>query len=319
MNNDISRKILLIGFGSIGRRHFRNLKNLGYGNVFAYDKDKKKTESLKSNAVSDITPQTLKGFSIVFICNPTSEHFSSSILAAEAGCHLFIEKPISHTLKGISRLQALVKKRSLITMVAANIRFHPALQFIKRYIAEKRLGEIYKIHLEFGHFLPYWRSGMDYRKGYAMRKKTGGGILLDDIHEYDLLFWLLDFKKPVLTHIVKSKRTNLTTDTEDLASSLFLFPDNTLGTVSSDYLSQTYRRNLVILGEKGNLTWDFKEDIVWRETKRGARKIFVNRNYDVNEMYEKEIRYFLDCVSKKRKTDNDISRAAFLLKGLGIR
>jgi len=318
MTDKSSLKVLIIGFGSIGQRHYKNLLSLGYENVFVYDVDPKKIHDSRFT-IQDLNEKTLKDFNVAFITNPTHLHVETALLAAKAGCNLFIEKPLSHNLKGIKKLEKTVEKNKLISMVAANMRFHPALSFIKKYLEEEKLGKIYRISHEFGHFLPYWRPGADYKVGYAMKKETGGGILLDDIHEYDLLFWLLDFKDPIESHIIKNKTGNITEDSEDQATAIFLFPGGIIGTVTSDYLSQTYRRGLVIIGEKGNITWSLKENIVWLETKNGKKEIFGNKEYDLGEMYLREIEYFLDCVLKRKETENSISRAARLLNQMNIK
>ena len=158
----------------------------------------------------------------------------------------------------------------------------------------------------------------DYREGYAVKKETGGGILLDDIHEYDLLFWFLNFKEPIDAHIVKSRAGNVTIDSEDVASSIFTFEDGCVGTVTSDYLSQPYRRNMLIVGERGNIVWNYNENIVWLETAHGRGNIFEIKDYDTNRMYKEEIQYFMKSVGERRETQNPISRAASLLKKICI-
>ena len=75
----------------------------------------------------------------------------------------------------------------------------------------------------------------------------------------------------------------------------------------------------MIIGEKGNITWNLKENIVWLETKDGKKEIFGHKEYDLSEMYLREIEYFLDCVSQKKETENSISRAARLLKQMNIK
>src|SRR3989338_7943883 len=103
---DKKTKIVVIGFGSIGQKHYKNLLALGYDNVFVYDVDKGKINAgVKSLLVLD--EKKLKGFAVAFICNPTSEHIKTAIICAHAGCRLFIEKPLSHSSRGLSRLLKL--------------------------------------------------------------------------------------------------------------------------------------------------------------------------------------------------------------------
>lgn len=307
-------KILIIGFGSIGQRHFRNLESLGYKEVSVFDIDSAKIQGKKS--VSNLDEGTLKNFDVAFVCNPNHKHIEVALKCAKAGLHLFIEKPLSHNLKGINKLQKIVEKKSLVNMVACNMRFHPALQEIKKFIDAGTLGKIYSIDHRFGQFLPLWRPGTDYRQNYAAKKEMGGGIVLDDIHEFDLLFWLNNFSEVKKFSLIKSNSGALEIETEDQAKATFEFKNGVLGSVFCDYLSKSYIRECLVLGEKGNLKWSWKDNQIIFESENEKKTIFAPHQIDLNQMYVEEIKYFLDCVKEKKVTFNNISRATLLLKKL---
>ena len=309
-------KILIIGYGSIGARHYRNLKTLGYDNVFVYDSDKSKFAGLSEKILPNISEKILRRFSVVFICNPNSEHIKTAIMSAKAGCHLFIEKPLSHSMPGVEKLISLCRKKKLINMVACNTRFHPSFQFIKKYISAGRLGKIYSIRHEFGYYLPYWRKGEDYKKNYATKKALGGGIILDDIHEFDLLFWLNNFSPISSGKIISGNSGALKIETEDQAAGVFLFKNGVLGTVQCDYLSKKYTRNCLIVAKAGNLSWDWDNNDVLLLTEGKPKKLFSIKNYNLNQMYLEELRYFLKCLDKKSNTFNDVREASKTLKVL---
>ena len=326
MNKNI--KIIIIGFGSIGQRHYKNLFSLGFSNIYVYDIDDIKTRkssfatpSAKATAgkhentktLSEINIDILKQFDVALICNPNNAHITDTIKCAKAGCHLFIEKPLSHNFAGIEKLLEICQKKKLINIVACNMRFHPCLKFIKDYLAKNKLGKIYSIHHEFGYYLPYWRPGQDYRKNYAASKAAGGGIILDDIHEFDLLFWLNDFAKVEESKIVFGKASDLKIETEDSCIAAFKFKNKVFGSVRCDYLQQNYSRNCKVVGAKGNLEWDFNKNIVWLYAKSKSKEIFKVKNYDLNQMYIDEIKYFFACLSKKQKTFNNIKTAKEIL------
>lgn len=310
MNKTI--KILIIGFGSIGQRHYRNLLGLGYANLYVYDvvviKDK------QINTVDEISQLVLEQFDVVFVCSPNDLHIQHALKTVSAGCHIFIEKPLSHNLNNIEKLEKLCAQKKLINMVACNMRFHPCLAFIKKYLDSNKLGRIYSIHHEFGYYLPYWRPGTDYRKNYAARKIGGGGIILDDIHEFDLLFWLNNFSQVKESKFIFNKASDLEIETEDNCIAFFKFNNKTLGSVRCDYLQQVYSRSCKIVGEKGNLEWDFNENTVWLYAKSKSKKLFEIKNYDLNQMYIDEVKYFFNCVNKNENTFNNINTAKEVLK-----
>jgi predicted dehydrogenase len=295
-------KILIIGYGSIGRRHHKNLIKLGHKDISLYDP-----------CIKESKLENLEQFDVVFVCSPNNLHITHALLATKAGCYIFIEKPLSHNIKDISKLEKIVKSKKLINMVACNMRFHPALQFIKKYLEQKKLGKIYSIKHYQGQYLPDWRPCTDYSKNYAAKRSTGGGIILDDIHEFDLLFWLNNFKPVSSYKIMSDKVSNLKIETEDIAHAMFKFKNKVLGIVTCDYLQQSYSRGCKIVGEKGNIEWDFTQNIVWLKTKDKSTKIFQMKSWDVNQMYIDEVKYFLSCVKKKKQTFNSIATAKSLL------
>jgi predicted dehydrogenase len=307
-------KIVIIGFGSIGQRHYKNLLSLGFKSVYAYDVDRKKLKDRDIKTVKNINVKTLRDFDVAFVCNPNNLHIKTAINCAKADCHLFIEKPLSHNLAGIKELENLCKKKKIINFVACNMRFVPCLQFIKKYLEKKGLGKVYSIYHELGYYLPYWRPGTDYRKNYAVKKSTGGGIILDDIHEFDLLFWLNGFKEVKESKFIFNKASDLDLSTEDNCIASFKFNNKVLGSVKCDYLQKIYSRGCKIVGEKGNLEWDFKDNIVWLKNNNGNRKLFAVKKYDLNKMYIDEVKYFFNCLSNGRRTFNDVKVAGQVLK-----
>lgn len=305
-------KILIIGFGSIGQRHYRNLQKLGFENVYAFDvaEDRIKNYELR---IKNINVNNLRQFNVVFVCNPNNMHIRTALAAARAGCHLFIEKPLSHNLSGIDKLKKICAKNKLTVMVGHNMRFHPCLQFIHNYLNKNKLGKIYSIQFESGYYLPLWRPGADYRKNYAAKKETGGGIILDDIHSFDLLFWLNNFKEVSEAKFVYDKVSDLQIETEDFSLASFKFKNKVLGLVICDYLQQSYTWRCKVVGEKGNIEWDFNNNIVWLRDNKGSKKLFEAKNFDFNNVYLDEVKYFLNNLGGRKKI-NDIKDSQIVLK-----
>lgn len=305
--------ILIMGFGSIGRRHYRNLQRLGYTSLSVFDTDKRVLHGVL-RPVSRWNEIRFEEFDIAFVCSPTHLHVRHALPAAKAGCHLFIEKPLAHRMDDARRLAKLCGQKKLTTMVGCNLRFHPCAAFIKAYLSDGKLGKVFGIHHEFGHYLPQWRAGTDYRRNYAAKRRMGGGIILDDIHEFDLLFWLNSFTAVRKSRFVFAKSSSLKIETEDNCVASFEFANGTLGSVRCDYLQKHYSRSCKAIGERGNLFLDFNKNSVWLENERGRKKLFSAPRYDVNRMYLDEAAYFLRCIREKKQADNDIRRTLTVLQ-----
>ncbi len=138
-------KILILGLGGIGQRHLRNLRKLRGDDleILAYDPrpnppvltDQLKVEegaSLEKKYNLSIFPDIEQALAqkpqAAFVCNPTSLHITSALLAAQADCALFIEKPLSHNMEQVDELIDLVESRNLAAAVGYQMRFHPCLQ-----------------------------------------------------------------------------------------------------------------------------------------------------------------------------------------------
>jgi predicted dehydrogenase len=315
MKTDKQASIVIIGFGSIGRRHYGNLLDFGYENITVFDPSQGAFAQYSGiRKLEKLSEEELKKFGVAFVCSPNNLHINHAIMCARAGCHVFIEKPLSHNLKDIGKLIDILKRNKTINMVACNMRFHPCLNFIKNYLDKGEMGKIFSIKHEFGYYLPDWRPAGDYTKGYAAKKATGGGIILDDIHEFDLLFWLNNFEKVEKSKFIFEKASDLEIQTEDICLASFKFKNKILGLASCDYLQRKYSRSCKIVGERGNLKWDFNENIVRFESKEGDKKLFEAADYKINQMYIDEVKYFFECLKKNRQTFNGVQAAFGLLK-----
>ena len=171
-------KFLIIGCGSIGTRHLKNLKSISAGEIIAYRPRNKTIKKLEDEyhikTYSDLTEALNQNPDAVLVTNPTSLHIQTALSAAKQGCHIFIEKPISNTLDGINELIDIVHKKNLDVLVGCNLRFYPCLQFIKTLLDEKRIGKVVSARVQIGQYLPDWHPWEDYRNMYSAQKLLGG-------------------------------------------------------------------------------------------------------------------------------------------------
>ena len=172
-------KFLIAGFGSIGRRHFRNLRALGETD-FVFYRSKLSTLPDEEIAAYPIETELEAAFEhnpdAVIISNPTALHLNVAIPAAERGFHLFIEKPISHSMENIDKLEDAVSRMGVKVLVGFQFRYHPQLIQIKALLNQNAIGQVISIRAEWGEYLPCWHPWEDYREGYSARRDLGGGV-----------------------------------------------------------------------------------------------------------------------------------------------
>jgi len=315
---EYSKPILIIGCGSIGKRHIKNLLSLNACNLIAYDiSDNCRSEVNKKfgvKTVDSLDEAFCLSPHIVMITTPSSRHISLAIQAAQHDCHLFIEKPLSDSLQKVDDLISIVKDKNLISLVGCNMRFHPGLMIIKDLIANGTIGKIVSAKVEFGHYLPNWHPWEDYRKGYSARIDLGGGVILDAIHEIDYIQWLFGDVESVFCFSENIK--SLEIETESVAAILIRFSNGIIGEVHLDYIQRDYSRNCHIIGTEGTIKWDDVAGKVFLyKAKEEKWQTFKNpKGWDFNCMYIDEIRYFISCVQKNEKTTLDIKQSERILK-----
>ena len=314
--------VLIVGYGSIGKRHISNLSKFSNLQIFVCTNRKYDLFLKKKNCkiFTSLDVCIKQKPDIAFITNTTNLHVKTAIKLANSNIHMFIEKPLSHSTKEIKILLDTIKKRKLITMMGCVLRFNPGIKKIKKIISENKIGTIISVHAENGSFLPDWHSYEDYKKSYASRNDLGGGVVLTNIHELDYLFWIFGNVQEVFS--ITGKFSELEIDVEDLSSILLRFRNNVIAEIHLDYFQKPPARSCKIVGTKGTVFWDFnKNNIVLYDVnkKKWIEKMKL-KNYDINDMYLDEIKHFLKCVNKREKSINPIEEGAKILNvAIGIK
>jgi predicted dehydrogenase len=298
--------ILIAGFGSIGRRHFRNLRALGF-EEFVFYRTRRGTISAdessdwpsfdKLDAALELRPK------MVIVSNPSANHMEVSTAAAAANCDLFIEKPLSNSLEGCEELARTVRERMRVAMIGCQFRFHPLLIELREGLQSLRLGRVIGASAEWGEYLPDWHPWEDYRQSYAARSDLGGGVILTLIHPLDYLYWLFGR----VERVQAATRAVPALDTpagEDWAEITLTFSSGVIAQVHLDYLQRSPAHRLCVWGERGAVTLDFQTN-VFRWQVHGDKNVGVEvaapAGFERNTMFIDEMRHFLECVADRKK------------------
>lgn len=180
------QSILIVGVGSIGARHVKNLLALGFRNLTICDPSQKRAAAVSQNGklrtYTDMsTALKTEHPEIVFICTPPHLHVLHARQALHSGAHVFIEKPISHALQGIDALRRKAERKKKVVMVACNYRFHAGFQKLQALLLRRTCGVPLFARVTLGYYLPGARGGLNYKKTYAAGTKGGGVIGLIEI------------------------------------------------------------------------------------------------------------------------------------------
>lgn len=305
--------VLMVGLGSIGQRHLRNLRHLlrDQVDILAY---RQRGQSPVLNPDMTIregadleTTYNIRSFSnldealaekpdAVFITNPNTLHVPTALAAARAGCHLFIEKPISHTLDGVDELRRVVATNKLTVQVGFQFRFHPGLQRVKVLIDEGTVGRVVSVQAHWGEHLGDWHPWEDYRQSYSARSDLGGGVLLTLCHPFDYLRWLIGQVREVSAMV--GHIGGLDIPVEDTADVHLRFASGVIGHVHLDYLQRPPSHWLQVAGQQGTLRWDSADGIArcYRSDADQWEAFPIPESFNRNTLFIDEMHHFLACI-----------------------
>jgi len=289
-------KTLIAGFGSIGRRHFRNLYALGERN-FLFLRSKRSTlpddEIAEYPVETEIEAALAHQPDAVVVSNPTSLHLDVAIPAAEAGCDLFLEKPISHSMERIDELKTALQSGGGRVLVGFQFRYHPQLSQIAQLLTEEAIGQPVSAGVHWGEYLPSWHPWEDYRKGFSARADLGGGVILTLTHPLDYLRWLLGDITALWAF--SGQVDDLQIEVEAVAEIGLRFANGVLGTVHLDYVQRPHTHRLEIVGTQGTIRWDYIEGNlnVFRVTTEKWEHYPLPDGFERNDLFLEQMRHFL--------------------------
>jgi len=312
----------MIGLGSIGQRHLRNIKRL-YGDIAelaAYRVrrlQKTFSDDMKIRDGVELEKEYgIKVFSdldavwerynpdIVFVTNITSKHMECATEAARAGCDIFIEKPLSDNTLCMDELIRLVDSKGIVAYMGYQNRYHPCITDVKKLLAENAIGKLVSVDSDFSERLPTMHTYEDYSSTYMARRDMGGGPVLNlQIHCLDYLQWL--FGEPESVYTVAGHNTSLNIDVEDYASSLYVFKqsDSTCVPVyaHTDFLQYPPSHTLKVVGEFGRIEADLNR-IETKLYRNGyPNEVYSHPDFKRNDMFLRELEDFMDCIKYRRK------------------
>ena len=310
------QRCLFVGLGGIGQRHLRNLRALlgDSVDVLAY-RVRRERQTLDDSlqvmpgvdleqkygveVCSDLDQALAAKPDVVFITNPSSLHVPVALKAARQGCHLFIEKPLSHSLEQVSELAALCEAQKLVTCVAYQLRYHPGFLRLQALLGAGALGKLFSVRAEVGEYLPGFHPHEDYRRMYASKSALGGGVTLSQIHELDYLCAL--FGAPRRVFSMGGHVSSLEVDVDDLSVSLLEFAradgSPLFVELHQDFVQRPAQRSVTVIGERGKIVWSLSGRFLEHCDESG--KVLEHQDYAQfprNQAFLDELANFLGCV-----------------------
>lgn len=268
-------KVLLIGYGSIGKRHEEVLSSFN-----SIQEIHIVTKQILPNKVTYATLQEincLDQYDYLVIASETYKHFEQlQYLEAHVSAKLFFcEKPLFESDK-----ELIISKNTLF--VGYVLRFHPLLQKLRGLLQKERTLSA-MIHC--GQYLPTWRKEVDYRTSYSALKAQGGGVLLDLSHELDYTQWLFGEMEDIQSY--QTKISDLEIDSDDLVTLISKTKKGVIVTLCIDYISKITHRRMIVNTIDHTYELDFITNTLFQKDKNGIEFTYRSENVERNTMFEK--------------------------------
>jgi len=298
---DVAGPGLLVGFGSIGRRHLTNLHRLGVDD-WAVVHTGSGTLPFEPGftvraytSLDEALAHERPAFAVV--ANPTAFHVSTALACVEHGCAVLVEKPVSHDLNGVEELRAAVARSGTHVLVGFQFRHDPGLARVATLLRDGSIGEPLHARAVWGEHLPDWHPWEDWHVGYAARRDLGGGVHHTISHPLDYLRML--FGEPVDVRATLSDAHPLGLDVAEAVDASFHFADGVTAEMHLDYWARPRTHRLEVIGSEGTISWDYVagELRVWRAADDPCAIETIPGVDARDELFVRQSRHFLEVVA----------------------
>lgn len=314
-------RFVIVGLGSIGKRHLQVIKEVYPDSVIAIWRHAKKADDTLPMGVERLCYSLDEVIAflpdVAIVANPASKHLEVAMPLADAGVHLMIEKPLSISTDNVSDLIARCKEKKVALMVGYNLRFQPGLLNMRKLLFNGKIGDLIYARAEVGQYLPDWRPGVDYRSGVSAQHSMGGGVLLELSHEIDYLLWMLG--EPKCVTAIGGKYSNLECDVEDLVEIILEYENpRRLVSIHLDMLQRSPFRKCRLVGAEGTIEWDGISDelMLYNKSNEGWHKVETKKYENRNAIYGEQLKYFIDKSQRPDSSDCEGSEGWRVLKVL---
>ena len=287
--------LLIIGNGSIAKKHSTVIKKIFKDIIIFKVKYKKLKKSLKhiKNLINT------KSIKLVLVCSPTNTHLEYIKFLKKNEINYLVEKPIikDDQLKDLNKFAN--NKSKIIELVGYQLRYNKILLKIKKLLLEKIVGDIEHVKIIVNSYLPHWRKS-SLKNSLSLSKKKGGGVLLELSHEIDYMLWL--FGKPKLLRAIIDNNNIFRKNIDEKVNIFFEYNNKNIQ-MEMSLNSKLEERKIMIEGSNGMLIGDIlnKKIVLHKSNKR--KIIFKSKQTNI-DMLKDQMVFLLNSIKKKNRFSN---------------
>lgn len=302
-------KFLQVGLGSMGKRRIRNLlfHKISRKDIFGFDIDEGRcyeTEKLFEIKTFDNFYKAVKQVDpdIYIISTPPNLHAKYFLFAAKEKKHFFVE--VTTTDNGYKELEVLLDG-TFVAAPSCTYRYFEPIKLMRNLIEKREIGKIEAFCHHMGQYLPDWHPWEDYRNFYVAKHETSACREMVPF-ELSWIQWVIG-EKILDARGFSGKISDLDIEINDVYVAALKGEHGILGTLLVDVIAREPVRDFRVLGSEGIIEWELtKHEVRLKKLKKKWQIIKLANGKNVHgykttteEMYETEMKYFLDAVSGK--------------------
>lgn len=289
--------LLVIGYGSIGRRHFQNALSLGWRDVRLLRTTVGRPGAFQSppdtQVYTDLDAAIADSPYAAIVANPSALHAETTKRLLKAHVPVLLEKPVCVTEEEAAELLKVASAEPTPCSIAYAFRHHPLYSALHDIANSGRLGRIFHADTWWAAYLPSWHPWEDFRSGYAARVDLGGGVVRTLDHELDMLRWNLGQPRSVIAST--GSLAGLGVEVEDTADMIFGFEDGAQAHCHVTFGRRDLSRGASLVGEHASATLDWSAGTLTVADGSGVQELIgLPDGFDLNEIYLRTLAEALD-------------------------
>jgi predicted dehydrogenase len=294
--------ILIVGAGSVGRRHARNFHSLQC-DVSCADPRRDRLEQVAlevpiRNAFADLETamQETPEFTGAVICSPPRFHIEQSLKVMESGLPVFVEKPLSIDLRTCRQLERRLTDGGVV-LLGYSYRWWEPVRRLKSLLDQGTIGKPLHAKFVMSAHLADWHPWEPYQDFFMASKELGGGALLDESHFVDLMLWF--FGAPARLFARVEKLSNLDISTDDFVTLSAAYSNGLRVSLQLDLFGRPHEKQITVVGETGTLRCIFGPNEVQIGREPEPKWIVESFAIERNDMFMAEAKDFLQLMQGK--------------------
>lgn len=312
------KHILIIGSGSVGKRHARNLVAQGCTVSCVDPRKDRLDEVVKDIKVQGIYDSFVEGLSKakrlhgVVVASPPRYHIDQSIASLEKGLPVFLEKPVSPEADSAIRLQECVHSTGIPLLLGYTWRWWEPLRQVRHLLASKEIGNLLHVRFVMSAHLEDWHPWENVQDFFMASKELGGGALLDESHWLDLMIWFFGMPDSVFGRI--NKISSLDIETDDNVDMLVKYSEGPLVSIHLDLYGRPHEKKIIFVGEKGTIRWTADPNQVAVGHNMLQQWEITDYDCERNDMFNAAASEFLEILSGDRVRTCNINDGVRVMK-----